>query len=102
MSFVKLNYVQIQQRISELIKEYALDGNSYLIKKATALAYADFLMEDPELVTDRHIKILEKNFTSDQIIAITNCVLEQICEKAYAQAFRLRCSRILAKEPFEA
>lgn len=73
-----------------------MDDNSFFGKEATAFAYANLLLEDPELVTDRHIKILKKDLTSDQIIAITHCVLEQIGENAYVNAFRLRCSRILA------
>ncbi len=95
------NIYQIQEHISNILKEYSLDDVNFLGKEATAFAYANLLLEDPELVTDRHIRILKKDLSDDQIIAITHCVLEQIGENAYVNAFRLRCSRILTEDPME-
>jgi len=90
---------QIEQLLSGLVAGYEPNAESYTFKEATAHAYASLLMEDPEMVTDRHIKILQKDFTNEQIIAITTSVLEQICEMAYVEAFRLRCVRVLAETP---
>jgi len=94
---VRLNLNQIQEHISNILKEYSLSQEQYLSKEATAFAYVNLLLEDPELVTDRHIRILQKELSADQIIAITHYVLEHIGENAYVNAFRLRCSRILAE-----
>ena len=98
---MKLNHYQIQEHVSNIIKEYSENDPGYPGKQATAFAYANLLLEDPELVTDRHIKILKKDLSDDQIIAITHYVLEQIGENAYVNAFRLRCSRILAEDTVE-
>ena len=98
---MKPNIYQIQDHISTILKEVSSDEDNFLSKEATAFAYANLLLEDPELVTDRHIKILKKDLSDDQIIAITHCVLEQIGENAYVNAFRLRCSRILAEDQIE-
>jgi len=95
---LKLNLYQIQEHISNILKEYSSNDRDFLDKQTTAFAYANLLLEDPELVTDRHIKILRKDLSDDQIIAITHCVLEYIGENAYVNAFRLRCSRILAED----
>ena len=94
---MKIDLYQIKEQISNILKEYPFDEDQYLSKQATAVAYANLLLEDPELVTNRHIKILQKELTSDQIIAITHCVLEQVGENAYVNAFRLRCTRILSE-----
>lgn len=98
---MKLNVYQIQEHISNILEEYSENDSFYLSKQATAFAYANLLLEDPELVTDRHIKMLKKDLSDDQIIAITHCVLEYIGENAYVNAFRLRCSRILAEDTVE-
>ena len=89
---------QIKEQISNIIREFGIDGDSYEVKEATAVAYANLLLEDPELVTDRHIRMLQKELSAEQIIAITHCVLEQVVENAYVNAFRLRCSRLLAED----
>lgn len=98
---MKLNNYQIHEHISNILKEYSTSDRAYLNKEATAYAYANLLLEDPELVTDRHIRILQKDLSDEQIIAITHCVLEQIGENAYVNAFRQRCSRILAERQVE-
>ncbi len=99
--FVKQSHYQIQERISNILRKYSLNEQTYLSKEATAYAYANLLLEDPELVTDRHIRILQKDLTDEQIIAITHYVLEQIGENAYVNAFRQRCSRVLNEAPIE-
>ena len=98
---MKLNHYQIQEHISNILKKYSHSDRAYLSKEATAYAYANLLLEDPELVTDRHIRILQKDLSDEQITAITHYVLEQIGENAYVNAFRQRCSRILAETPVE-
>ncbi|MDH3709379.1 MAG: hypothetical protein OER04_05805 [Cyclobacteriaceae bacterium] len=92
---MKLNFDQIGNHITHILREYPIDDNRFAAKEATAIAYASLLMEDPELVTNRHIKILQKELTPQQIKEITHYVLDQVGENAYANAFRLRCSQIL-------
>ena len=92
---MKLHHTQIQEFIADIIREYSASEEQYLNKELIAFAYANLLLEDPELVTDRHIRMLHKELCADQIIAITHCVLEHIGENAYVNAFRLRCSKIL-------
>ena len=98
---MKLDNYQIHEHISNILKEYSISDRTYLSKQATAIAYANLLLEDPELVTDRHIRILQKDLSDEQIMAITHCVLEQIGENAYVNAFRQRCTRILAEGSVE-
>ena len=92
---MKLNFEQIRDHISHILREYPIDETIFAAKEATAIAYANLLLEDPELVTDRHVRILQRELTSQQIMEITHYVLDQIGENAYANAFRLRCSQIL-------
>lgn len=94
-SSVKLNVIQIRHHISHILKEYPMGETLFVAKEATALAYANLLLEDPELVTNRHIHILQRTLSPQQIMEITHYVLDQIGENAYANAFRLRCSQIL-------
>ena len=94
---MKLNYEQIRNHISNILRVYPIDETMFAAKEATAIAYANLLLEDPELVTDRHVKILQRELTSQQIMEITHYVLDQIGENAYANAFRRRCSQILSE-----
>jgi hypothetical protein len=98
---VKRNLNQIQAHISNILKEYSLSPEQYLAKEVTAFAYVSLLLEDPELVTDRQIRILRKELSTDQITAITHYVLEHVGENAYVNAFRLRCSTILTEDLME-
>lgn len=98
---LKVNFHQIREHISHILREFSPDEDQLLAKEATAIAYANLLLEDPELVTDRHIKILQKELSANQIVAITHYVLEQVGENAYVNAFRLRCSKILHEDSVE-
>ena len=98
---MKIDLYEIKDRISDIIKEFSFNEDRFLDKQSIAIAYANLLLEDPELVTDRHIRMLQKELTSDQIIAITHCVLEQVGENAYVNAFRLRCTKILSEDPIK-
>jgi len=100
-SSVKLSTDQIAHHISHILQEYPIPKNEFAAKEATAIACVSLLMEDPELVTNRHIKILQKELSAQQIMEITHYVLDQIGENAYANAFRSRCSQILEQSTVE-
>ena len=98
---MKLNIEQISHHITHILKEYPIPEQEFASKEATAIAYVSLLIEDPELVTNRHIKILQKELSAQQIMEITHYVLDQVGENAYANAFRSRCSRILQESTVE-
>ena len=98
---MKLSTDQIAHHVTHILREHSIKENEFAAKEATAIAYVSLLMEDPELVTNRHIKILQKELTAQQIMEITHYVLDQIGENAYANAFRSRCSHILQQSTIE-
>lgn len=98
---MKLTIDHIRDHITNILKEYPIQETRFASKEATAVAYANLLLEDPELVTNRHIKILQRELSSQQIMEITHFVLDQIGENAYVNAFRLRCSQILRESVSE-
>ncbi len=100
-SSVKLSIDHINTHITHILNEYPIRDQDFASKEATAIAYVSLLLEDPELVTDRHIKILQKELSDQQIMEITHYVLDQIGENAYANAFRSRCYSIINKSPVE-
>jgi len=98
---VKLSIDQISTHITHILKEYPILDQDFASKEATAIAYVSLLIEDPELVTDRHIKMLQKELSAQQIMEITHFVLEQIGENAYVNAFRSRCYNIIQQNAVE-
>lgn len=68
---------QLYMDIDKMLKKPDTPGMQIESKKALAVAYANLLLENPEMVTAGHLQILKKQLNHQEVRQITNYILEQ-------------------------